>query len=164
MPAGVQRTSTVQRLTRAVSDAQRRGGGWVQILIHHVCDRCHRYAISEPSLRRLLAWLAARPGVEVRTVAQLMDIGGPSIRIAVPRSPWRVGRWATFPVRFRAPAGVQRVRYFVDGRQLAVRSIAPWRLRHYVGELKPGRHTLRALLEDGRGNAAISRQEVFVTR
>jgi peptidoglycan/xylan/chitin deacetylase (PgdA/CDA1 family) len=164
MPAGVQRTSTVARLTGAVKNAQRHGGGWVQILIHHVCDRCHRYAISEHSLRRLLNWLDRRPGVEVRTVAQLMDIGGPSIRIAVPRSPWRVGRWATLPVRFKAPSGVRRVRYFVDGRPLAVRTIAPWRLRHYVGGLKPGRHTLRALLEDGRGNAAISRQAVFVTR
>jgi hypothetical protein len=164
MPAGVQRTSTVARLTRAVADAQRHGGGWVQILVHHVCDRCHRYAITAGALGRLLAWLARRPGVEVRTVAQLLDIGGPTVRVAAPAGSWRVGRWANLPVRFSAPRGVRRVRFFVDGRQVGIRSIAPWRLRLFTGGLEPGPHDLRVLLEDGRGDAAISRQETFTRR
>ncbi|MCW2989903.1 MAG: put [Solirubrobacterales bacterium] len=164
MPAGVQRTSTVARLTRAVADAQRHGGGWVQILIHHVCHRCHRYAITPGALDRLLGWLARRDGVEVRTVAQLLELEHPSVSIAARSSSWTVGNWATFPVRFHAPGGVRRVRYFVDGRQAGIRNIAPWRLRLYTGDLKPGRHTLRALIEDTHGKAAISRQMTFVRR
>jgi len=164
IPAGVQRTSTVARLTGAVARAQRRGGGWVQLLIHHVCDGCYRYSIAPGALQRLLRWLSMRPGVEVRTVSQLLDVGGPTVRVVAPSSPWRVGRWATLPVRFDAPRGVRRVRYLVDGRQVGVRSISPWRLKLYTGELAPGRHTLRALLEDARGNAALSRQVVFVKR
>ncbi|MEO6497169.1 MAG: polysaccharide deacetylase family protein, partial [Solirubrobacteraceae bacterium] len=164
IPAGVQRTSTVARLTGAVAQAQRRGGGWVQILIHHVCHRCYRYSITAGTLERLLRWLSRRPGVAVRTVSQLLDVGGPTVRVVAPSSPWRVGRWATLPVRFHAPRGVRRVRYFVDGRRVGMRSIAPWRLKLYTGALSPGRHTLRALLEDARGNAALSRQRVFVKR
>lgn len=164
IPAGVQRTSTVARLTGAVARAQRRGGGWVQILIHHVCNGCYRYSISTASLDRLLRWLARRPGVAVRTVSELLDVGGPTVRVVPPARPWQVGRWATLPVRFRAPRGVRRVRYFVDDRPVGVRSFAPWRLRLYTGRLAPGPHTLRALLEDGRGNAALSRQVEFVKR
>lgn len=161
MPAGVQQTSTVKRLTRAVLDAERHGGGWVQILIHHVCNRCHRYSISQRSLRRLLGWLARRPGVEVHTVSQLMDIGGPTVRVSAPR---KVGKRATLRARFHAPRGVRRVRFFVDGRQVGIRNLAPWRLRWFATGLEPGRHTLRALLEDRRGNAAISGRTTFVKR
>ncbi|MFL5846079.1 MAG: polysaccharide deacetylase family protein [Solirubrobacteraceae bacterium] len=164
MPAGVQRTSTLARLTRAVRDAQSHGGGWVQILIHHVCDRCHRYAITPSALRRLAAWLARRQGVQVRTVSQLLDIAGPSVVVSAPGGAHAAGRVVTFPVRFRAPAGVRRVRFFVDGRQVGMRTIAPWRLRWIPTGVKPGRHDLRALLEDARGNAAVSRQTSFVTR
>jgi hypothetical protein len=165
MPAGVQRNSTVARLAKAVRNAERHGGGWVQILIHHVCRRCHRYSITEESLERLLRWLDGRRGVEVRTVAQLLDVGGPAIRVLPPAggSP-SVGGLTTFPVRIDAPAGVRRVRFFVDGRQVGVRNLGPWRLRWYGSRLRPGRHSVRALLEDNRGNAAISPQQVFVTQ
>jgi peptidoglycan/xylan/chitin deacetylase (PgdA/CDA1 family) len=161
MPAAVQQTSTVARLTRAVRDAQRHGGGWVQILMHHVCDRCHRYAISRPSLRRLLEWLDDRPGVAVRTVSQVLDAGGPSVRVVAPAA---IGRRVTFPVRFHAPHGVRRVRFFVDGRLIGTRRIAPWRLRWFASRLAAGPHDVRALLEDRRGDAAISPRVVSVKR
>jgi hypothetical protein len=162
MPAGVQRTSTTARLVDAVRDAQRTGGGWVQILIHHICDGCHRYSITKARLRRFLGWVAARPGVVVRTVSQVMDANGPAVRIAAPRAAWRARRWTTIPVRFDARAGVRRVRYFVDGRRVGARNAPPWRLRLYTGGLRPGRHEVRALLEDARGNAAISAPRAFV--
>lgn len=164
MPAGVQRTSTVARLTRAVRDAQRNGGGWVQILIHHVCDRCHRYAITQGALRRLLAWLAQRPGVEVRTVSSLLDLNGPSVRLKRVTGGRSRGSRITFPIGFRSPRGIRRARFFVDGRQVGVRNIAPWRLRWIPTRLSPGRHGVRVLMEDRQGNAAISAQRTFVMR
>jgi peptidoglycan/xylan/chitin deacetylase (PgdA/CDA1 family) len=163
MPAGVQRTSTVARLERAILDAQRHGGGWVQILIHHVCHRCHRYAIDKPALARLLAWLHHHTFVRVRTVSQLLDSRGPSVRIPIVGGASRkVGDRVTFHVRYRAPAGVSRVRFFVDGRQVGVRHFAPWRLRYFSGHLKPGAHGVRALLEDERGNTAVSPEQTIV--
>ena len=56
------------------------------------------------------------------------------------------------------------MRFFVDGRQVGVQTLAPWRLRWFSGRLAPGPHGVRALLEDGRGNAAISAQRTFVSR
>lgn len=164
MPAGVQRTSTLARLTRAVRDAQRHGGGWVQILIHHVCNGCHRYSITEGSLRRLLAWLARRPGVDVRTVSSLLDLQGPTVRLRRITGGRSAGRRLTFRAGFRSARGVRRARFFVDGRQVGVRNIAPWRLRWIPTRLSPGRHGARVLIEDRRGNAAISPQRTFVTR
>lgn len=164
MPAGVQRTSTVARLTRAVRDAQRTGGGWVQILIHHVCNRCHRYSITQDSLRRLLAWLAKRPGVDVRTVSSLLDLDGPSVRLKRVTGGRSAGNPITFPIGFRSPHGIRRARFFVDGRQVGIRNIAPWRLRWIPTRLSPGRHGVRVLIEDRRGNAAVSAQRTFVTR
>jgi hypothetical protein len=161
MPAAVQQTSTLARLIRAVRDAQRHGGGWVQLLIHHVCDGCHRYSITPRHLARLVAWLAREPGIDVRTVSQILDGGGPSVRVSGPAT---LGDRATLPVSYHAPRGVRRVRFFLDGRQIGVRSIAPWRLKWYPTGVARGRHELRALLEDGAGNAAISPRAVLVKR
>ena len=163
VPAGVQQTSSLKRLTKAVVNAQRSGGGWVQILMHHVCDRCNRYAITVRDLDRLLGWLGRRPGVEVRTVSQLLDVGGPTVRAVAPQRVVRRGTRAVLRVH-RESRGVRRVRWFVDGRQVGVRTMAPWRLTWIATGLKPGRHTLRALLEDAAGNAAVSPQTTFRSR
>lgn len=162
-PPGVRQTSTVRRITRSITAAQRSGGGWVPVLLHQVCNRCNRYAITVGDLDRLLGWLRRRPGVEVRTVSQLLDVGGPSVRALPPRGLVRRGARATLGVR-RASRGVRRVRWFVDGRQVGVRTIAPFRLRWLATGLRPGEHTLRALLEDAAGNAAISPQATFRSR
>jgi len=53
-----------------VAGAQGHGGGWVQLVIHHVCARCARYSITRQDLAELLTWLRHRHGVVVRTVAQ----------------------------------------------------------------------------------------------
>lgn len=163
VPAGVQRTSSLARLTRAVRDAQRAGGGWVQILLHHVCDGCNRYAITERDLGRLLRWLNRREGVDVRTVRQLLDAEGPTVRARPPVRTVRRGARATFGIE-RGPAGIQKVRWFVDGRLVGSRSIPPWRLRWVATGLKRGMHGLRALLVDGAGNAALSPQVTFRSR
>jgi peptidoglycan/xylan/chitin deacetylase (PgdA/CDA1 family) len=163
VPAGVQRTSTVKRVTDSVAAAQRSGGGWVQILLHQVCNRCNRYAIKASDLDRLLGWLKRRDGIEVRTVSQLLDVGGPSVRVPPIGATVRRGRRVTLRVA-RQSAGVRRVRWFVDGRLVGTRTIAPYRLKWLATRLDPGRHTLRALLEDGAGNAALSPQTTFRSR
>lgn len=160
MVAGVQRNSSLARLKDNVRDAKRTGGGWVQMLFHHVCRRCHRYAVTRQTLDRFLRFLAAEPGVDVRTVSQLMDYDGPSVRVR--SATRRVRERATFRARPSAPAGVRRVRFFVDGRQVGIRNFAPWRLRFFTHGLAPGEHKLRALLEDRHGNAAISPQATFL--
>ena len=83
----VQTGTTLAKLQGYVERAERSGGGWVPILMHHVCDDgCSVDAITPATLDAFLAWLAARrdAGTEVRTVGEV--IGGP-LRPAVPGPP-----------------------------------------------------------------------------
>ena len=52
-------------------------GGWVQIVIHHLCDGCDAYAVTPADLDALLGWLEtqARNGISVQTTHQV--VGGP---------------------------------------------------------------------------------------
>jgi hypothetical protein len=49
----------------------------VQLVIHHVCDRCDAYSITQSDFVALLDWLAPRAaaGTVVRTTHEV--IGGP---------------------------------------------------------------------------------------
>jgi hypothetical protein len=46
----------------------------VQLVFHHVCDRCDAYAVTLADFTTLLDWLAARQaqGTVVRTTAEAM--------------------------------------------------------------------------------------------
>ena len=164
MPAAVQ-GSRIAPFYDAVRNAQKAGGGWVQLLMHRICRRCNRYAISIRSLRQLLTWLETRKDLEVLTVSQVMDVGGPEVEVIPPAGTPAAGSRVTFRVRFESPRRVERIRYFVDDRLVRVRNYSPWRLNHFLpGDLKPGEHRLRALLEDRAGNVALSAQKTFTTR
>ncbi|MGI5862038.1 MAG: polysaccharide deacetylase family protein [Myxococcales bacterium] len=75
----VRRTTTLEVLKGYVTQAEQHGGGWVPIVLHHVCDGCNEYAISEATLDAFLAWLKQRKaqGTVVRTVAEVMGSGSP---------------------------------------------------------------------------------------
>jgi Polysaccharide deacetylase len=69
--ASVKPTTTLDTLKGYVTDAQANGGGWVQIVMHHICDACADNAMSKQLLAEFADWLVAQRdnGVEVRTVA-----------------------------------------------------------------------------------------------
>jgi hypothetical protein len=162
LPAGARSTTRVSRIVGAVQRAERHGGGWVQILIHHVCQSCDRYAITTADLARLLDWLSAERGVQVRSVRQILDARGPTVRITRPAGVWTGHGEVSIPVAFTAPAGVDRIRYFVDGHRVGVKRVAPWRLRWDSDSVGPGAHTIRAMLEDRSGNVVLSHRAIFV--
>jgi len=59
-----------------VTQAQAHGGGWVQIVMHHVCDGCSPYSIRAATLAAFLDWLAgerAQGGIRVQTVHEALD-------------------------------------------------------------------------------------------
>lgn len=60
-----------------VTQAEQSGGGWVQLVFHHVCNGCDAYSITPQNLTALLDWLQPRAtnGTIVRTTAEV--IGGP---------------------------------------------------------------------------------------
>lgn len=69
-PQAVLADSRPTDIHQQIAGAQAHGGGWVQIVLHHVCDRCGRYAITREHLAGLLTWLRHRHGLVIRTVAQ----------------------------------------------------------------------------------------------
>jgi len=72
-PANVKSGTTLATIESYVTGAEQHGGGWVQIVFHHVCDRCDAYSVTAADLTALVEWLATRaPTTVVLTTAQAM--------------------------------------------------------------------------------------------
>ena len=78
IPTAVKSGTSLAAVEGYVTAAETHGGGWVQILIHHVCDHCNTYSMTLENVTALIQWLAARAanGTSVRTTATV--IGGPN--------------------------------------------------------------------------------------
>jgi endoglucanase len=74
-PPNPKQGTTVATIESYVTDAATNGGGWVQIVFHHLCEGCDAYAITSGDLNELLGWLETRDGVVVRTTDEV--VGGP---------------------------------------------------------------------------------------
>src|SRR4051794_6444017 len=86
-PDSVKTSTTLANLQTYVTQAERGGGGWVELVIHHVCNGCgDDYAVSPATLTAFLDWLAPRSaqGTRVGTVDSI--IGG-SLKPGVPGPP-----------------------------------------------------------------------------
>ena len=81
-PDSIKQQTTLEDMQTYVLQAEQHGGGWVNLVVHHVCDGCDPYSVSSSQLDAFLAWLANRAddGTTVKTVAQV--IGG-SVKPAV---------------------------------------------------------------------------------
>jgi peptidoglycan/xylan/chitin deacetylase (PgdA/CDA1 family) len=68
-------TTSLATVERYVTQAERRGGGWVQIVLHHVCNACDTYAISPSAFSTFAEWLAGRAslGTVSETVHEVID-------------------------------------------------------------------------------------------
>ena len=73
----VQASTTQVELRGYVKQAERAGGGWVDLIFHHVCDGCDPYAITPRDFSAFLDWLRLREpdGTVVRTVGEVMQSG-----------------------------------------------------------------------------------------
>ena len=76
-PPNPKQGTTVATIEGYVTAAEQNGGGWVQLVFHHLCDGCDAYSISPATFTALLDWLQPRAasGTVVETTAQV--IGGP---------------------------------------------------------------------------------------
>jgi endoglucanase len=75
-PPNPKQGTTVATIEGYVTAAETHGGGWVQLVFHHVCDGCDAYSISVGNLNELLDWLAgeASKGVSVQNTTEV--VGG----------------------------------------------------------------------------------------
>lgn len=76
-PSNPKSGTTLETIEGYVTAAEQNGGGWVQLVFHHVCDHCDAYSITPADLQGLLDFLASRAaaGTVVRTTQEV--IGGP---------------------------------------------------------------------------------------
>lgn len=75
-PTSIKCNTTVDDMKNEVLTAEARGGGWLPMVFHHVCDGCGQNAVSAGKLRQFVAWLGARAsrGTTVKTVRDM--VGG----------------------------------------------------------------------------------------
>ncbi|HKS98955.1 MAG TPA: Ig-like domain-containing protein [Rugosimonospora sp.] len=75
-PDSIKPDTTLEDMQGYVLQAEQNGGGWVVLVMHHICDNCDPYSVSASQLNDFLSWLAPRAadGTVVQTVAQV--IGG----------------------------------------------------------------------------------------
>ena len=87
-PDSIKSSTTLEDMKKQVMNAEAHGGGWVQLVMHHVCTAapCNILSIDLATFTGLLDWLATRSanGTVVRTVAQV--VGGP-VQPRVPGPP-----------------------------------------------------------------------------
>ncbi|HEX9039375.1 MAG TPA: polysaccharide deacetylase family protein [Ktedonobacterales bacterium] len=75
-PPNPKQGTTVATIEGYVTAAEQHGGGWVQLVFHHICSSCDAYSITLSDFTALLDWLQPRAasGTVVETTAQV--IGG----------------------------------------------------------------------------------------
>jgi len=75
-PPNPKQGTTLATIESYVTQAEQSGGGWVELVFHHVCSGCDAYSISAANLSALLDWLQPRSaiGTVVKTTNQV--IGG----------------------------------------------------------------------------------------
>jgi peptidoglycan/xylan/chitin deacetylase (PgdA/CDA1 family) len=76
-PPNVKSGTTLATVQDYITGAEQNGGGWVQLVIHHLCDRCDAYSMALTDFTTLVDWLAARApsGTVVSTTVEV--VGGP---------------------------------------------------------------------------------------
>jgi peptidoglycan/xylan/chitin deacetylase (PgdA/CDA1 family) len=71
----IKRERIPSRMRALITDAEENGGGWVQIIFHHICESCHDYSITATELQDFLSWLAnerTAGRVRVQTVREVI--------------------------------------------------------------------------------------------
>jgi endoglucanase len=82
-PPNPKQGTTLETIEGYVTGAVTHGGGWVQLVFHHLCDGCDAYSITPANFDSLLDWLQGQApnNVVVRTTHEV--IGG-SVQPPVP--------------------------------------------------------------------------------
>ena len=75
-PDSIKDYTSLLDMQNYVLQAEQNGGGWVVLVMHHVCRGCDPYSVPPVQLDSFLSWLSARAsrGTSVKTVDQV--VGG----------------------------------------------------------------------------------------
>src|SRR5258706_466407 len=75
-PPNPKKGTTLATIESYVTSAEGSGGGWVQLVFHHVCDGCDAYSITPANLTALLDWLQPRSASGTIVLTTTEVIGG----------------------------------------------------------------------------------------
>jgi peptidoglycan/xylan/chitin deacetylase (PgdA/CDA1 family) len=76
-PPNPKQGTTVATIEGYVTAAEQHGGGWVQLVFHHLCSQCDAYSITVSDFTTLLDWLQPRAATGTTTETTAQVIGGP---------------------------------------------------------------------------------------
>jgi hypothetical protein len=89
-PDSIQDTWSVADIEGLVTQAENNGGGWVNLIFHHICDNaCDPYSVTPATFDAVLTWLQNQP-VSIETTNQVMGgpvnppVGAPAVPSAAP--------------------------------------------------------------------------------
>lgn len=71
----VRKSFSASYVNDEVTNAQQTGGGWVQIVFHHICDGCDDYSMSQTAFGKVLDFVKQQRdagAIQVRTVRQVV--------------------------------------------------------------------------------------------
>ena len=82
-PDSIKSDMSLATIEDFVLNARAHGGGWVPLVMHHVCDGCDALSISPATLGSFLDWLSTQASNGVN-VATMHDVVGGSLQAGVP--------------------------------------------------------------------------------
>jgi peptidoglycan/xylan/chitin deacetylase (PgdA/CDA1 family) len=146
-----------------VDKARYSGGGWVNIVLHGVCDDpcfgASEYSVSSTTLAQLLSWIDQRPGVSYKTTAQALgqapDTTAPSAALTAPADGATVQGTTTLTADASDDVGVMRVDFLVDGTVVGSDGTAPYGF-DWDASTAGASATIAARAVDASGNATTS--------
>ncbi len=76
-PPNPKQGTTLATIEGYVTAAEGHGGGWVQLVFHHICSGCDAYSITASNFQALLDWLQPRAAIGTTVQTTVQVIGGP---------------------------------------------------------------------------------------
>ncbi|HYV14817.1 MAG TPA: Ig-like domain-containing protein [Conexibacter sp.] len=156
-------TSPLSEYQDVIDKARYSGGGWVNFVLHGVCDDpclgADDYSMSATTLDQLLTWIDQRPGVTIKTEAQELgqpaDTTAPSAALTAPSDGSAVQGTTTLTADASDDIGVTRVDFLVDGTVVGSDATAPYSY-DWDASTAGASATIAARVVDPSGNVTTS--------
>ena len=155
--------TTLATYQDVIDKARFSGGGWVNFVLHGVCDDpctgAGDYETNATTLEQLLSWIDQQPGVTIKTTAQELgqpaDTTAPTAVLTAPAGGSTVQGTTTLTADAGDDVGVTRVDFLVDGNVVGSDATAPYSF-DWDTSTAGASATIAARAVDPSGNATTS--------
>ncbi len=166
-PENPDNTTTLAQLQSYVTRAEQHGGGWVQIVFHHLCDPASsgctdEYSTSPQIFEGLLSWLHDRGSV-VKTTSEALgpinptDTTPPTVALTAPSDGATVsGANVTVSAGASDNVGVAKVELYRGASLIGSVTSSPYQVSWDTTAVANGSYGLTAKAYDAAGNTATS--------